>query len=107
MHVDRYMVNLFFEIRRNLLSDQRRDIRISSPDLGDTIVALYNKTEDEKIRLLIELFLERAGEEWINRVRAPKNRYRGVEVDETKDDKPRIQNQRKGKPRYYRGARIK
>jgi len=68
MNIDRYMANLFFEIRRNLPKNQQRQMKISSPTLGDDIIFVYKNSDDESIRLLIEVFLERAGEKWLKKL---------------------------------------
>ena len=113
MVIDRYMVNLFFEIRRNLPTAQQRGMKISSPDLGEIMVELHNKTDDENIRLLVEVFLERAGGTWTKKLRRPKNRYRGIAVD-TKKSKVDVEPKKSkkasgktsGKSNYYRGVKV-
>lgn len=112
MNVDRYMVNLFFEIRRNLPRQQQQGMRLSAPDLGEKFVTLYNTSDDENIQLLVEIFLERAGEDWIKKIRKSKNRIRGVKATKeklkTKDKEetsPTKENPRK-KSNYYRGVQI-
>lgn len=65
MNIDRYMVNLFFEIKRNIPSNKQTGMKISNPEIGEVITALYTETEDENIRLLTRIFLERAGENWL------------------------------------------
>lgn len=92
MNIDRYMVNLFFEIRRNLPSKHQQALRLSAPDLGEKIVAIYQQSDDENTRLLIEIFLERAGDNWIHK------------VTKKKCDTKAISN--KTKANYYRGVRL-
>ena len=109
MVIDRYMVNLFFEIRRNLPTAQQRGMKISSPDLGEIMVELHNKTDDENIRLLIEVFLERAGGTWTKKLRRPKNHYRGIAVNTEKNKtavKSKKPNKAAGKNNYYRGVKV-
>ena len=65
MNIDRYMVNLFFEIKRNIPSDQQAHMNISNPQLGKLMSQLYCQTDDENIKLLTQIFLERAGESWL------------------------------------------
>lgn len=60
MKLDRYMVNLFFEIKRNLPLSQQKDMLISSPSIGTIMTNIQQITDDENIKLLINVFLERA-----------------------------------------------
>ncbi|MCH2191011.1 MAG: hypothetical protein MK188_08820 [Gammaproteobacteria bacterium] len=87
MNVDRYMVNLFFEIKRNLPFHLQSGLKISSPTLTQDIVDVYNTTEDENIKLLIDRFFERAQIDPIG--------SDAKDVGKEPPDKPR---------RYYRGA---
>lgn len=98
MQIDRYMVNLFFEIKRNLPPEQQSNLKISDHALGDTMVNLYQTCDDENIKLLIKVFMERAGEEWLRRI-APKpgllpNRAPSQKEKPAKRNKPK---------RMYRG----
>jgi hypothetical protein len=61
------MVNLFFEIKRNLPVSQQREMLVSSPTIGDVMTSLYQTTQDENIKLLTGIFLERAGQDWIKK----------------------------------------
>lgn len=65
MNIDRYMVNLFFEIKRNIPASQQINMNISNPHLGKLMSKLYCQTDDENIKLLTQIFLERAGENWL------------------------------------------
>lgn len=67
MKLDRYMVNLFFEIKRNLPLEQQRNMLVSSPDIGNVMTNLYQTTPNENIKLLTGIFLERAGDNWIKK----------------------------------------
>ena len=72
MNIDRYMVNLFFEIKRNVPYQQQASLKISDPDIGSVMTSLYRETKDENIRLLVRIFLERAGEKWASDIEKPK-----------------------------------
>lgn len=112
MHVDRFLVNLFFEIRQRLPVEERVDMKLSAADLGDRLTRLHESTEDAKVRALIEVFVERSGENWLAKAKPVKNRYRGVEVESKKvapSTNPKTSKSKgkaKKKPRYYRGALI-
>lgn len=107
MHIDRYMVNLFFEVRRNLPKSEQAKMKIASAELGEQMVAVYNTSNDENIRLLIEVFLERAGDGWIDKIRK-KKRFRGPITTNTSQQKKRISKTKKPKSSsmYYRGVKI-
>jgi hypothetical protein len=65
MNIDRYMVTLFFEIRRNIPAQQQSEMKISDPEIGKVMSKLYRQTDDSEIKLLTKIFLERAGENWL------------------------------------------
>ena len=106
MYIDRYMVNLFFEIRRNLPLEQQTHLRIAAVDLGETMITLFQQTDDENIRVLVERFLERAGEDWLSRAIKPAPRYRGVTVEsaETGSQSNNTKEGKKHRGNYYRGV---
>lgn len=103
MNVDRFMVNLFFEIRRNLPSQQQQGMRLSAPDLGDKMIILHKASDNEDIQLLIEMFLERAGEDWIKKIRKKKSRKQRTNATKEKL-KPKEKATKKSN--YYRGVKI-
>lgn len=106
MKLDRYMVTLFFEIRRNMPIEMQREMKISAPDLGNVMVNLHKTTNDENIRLLVEVFLDRAGPDWLAKTLVKENFYRGLKVT-SKSSRPTTTKNRKKKPvRYYRGVRV-
>jgi len=72
MNIDRYMVNLFFEIKRNVPYQQQASLKISDPDIGSVMTSLYRETKDENIKLLVRIFLERAGEKLASNADKPK-----------------------------------
>jgi len=72
MNIDRYMVNLFFEIKRNIPHQQQAELKISDPNIGEVMTALYRETKDENIKLLVRIFLERAGGKWASDADKPK-----------------------------------
>jgi len=71
------MVKLFFEIRRNIPQEQQSMLKISDPDIGHRMIELYRKTDDENIKLLTKVFLERAGENWADNT-ADGSNFRGL-----------------------------
>ncbi len=112
MKVDRYMVNLFFEIKRNLPPELGADLKISSADLSSAMINVYWSSDDNVIRTLVDAFFRRAGEEWHAQLQPKKRYYRGIEIAEERSptqsnsstspelDKP------KTKKRFYRGALV-
>ena len=109
MKIDRYMVNLFFEIRRNLPLALQEEMTISNPSLGDQMVSLYRVVDDRNIKLLIKVFLQRAGEDWTAKLSQKKRLYRGAEIAKSSPPKAPTQSvldlpSNKAKPkRIYRG----
>ena len=117
MHIDRYMVNLFFEIKRNSPAKYNGSLKISDPTLGQTLIDLY-QISDEANQRLIEVFLERAGEDWSKQLRSNDGgllsklqlrNTRSAQTAETTntpaETKTRPHNEPK-KKRYYRGALV-
>jgi hypothetical protein len=68
MNIDRPMVSLFFEIKRNLPYATRADMKIAAPDVGERLLGIYQSSDDEPLKALIESFLERAGGDWSKRM---------------------------------------
>lgn len=64
MNIDRPMASLFFQIKRSVPFEARDQMKLSSPDVGKNLISLYNRSSDKAIKLLIEDFMSRAGEEW-------------------------------------------
>lgn len=64
MNIDRKMVNIFFEIKRNMPFELREDMKIASPDLGARLVGIYQESDSSPLRTLIEQFMLKAGPEW-------------------------------------------
>lgn len=103
------MVNLFFEIKRNLPLHLRDPLKISDPNLSDKLVSLYKEYDDSSIQRLIEVFFERADEEWSKKLN-PSKKSRMLELI-----KPQLQplsasnssdTDSSTKPRYYRGVLV-
>lgn len=113
MDIDRYMVNLFFEIKRNIPLSQQTGMKISNPDLGNVMVNLYKSSQDDNIKLLTKVFLERAGGEWLKKTQPKHSFYRGQKVnrstsDSTSNETPPINIKKKSTSktkhqRIYRG----
>lgn len=101
------MVNLFFEIKRNIPIHHQTGMTISNPDIGSVMTSLYRETNDQNIKLLTRIFLERAGESWLKE--ADKNASPAAKVISkvTKQRLPKQSNSaphKKTKPkRIYRG----
>jgi hypothetical protein len=111
------MVNLFFEIRRNIPQQQAQALKLAAPNLGDMMIELYQNTNDENVRLLTEIFLEKAGDDWLAKAN-PRKAARILEklklkkLLEEKSESSESSDGKDGKskkkvspaPRYYRGA---
>jgi len=69
MHIDRKMVSLFFEIKRSLPEKNRDELKISAPGIGHNLVKIHSSSNDNRLKNLIERFLELAGDEWMRRIK--------------------------------------
>lgn len=112
MKVDRYMVNLFFEIKRNLPPELGADLKISSADLSSAMINVYWSSDDNAIRTLVDAFFRRAGDEWYAQLQPKKRYYRGIEIaaeptraQMSANAQPES-NKPKSKKRFYRGALV-
>lgn len=72
MNIDRPMVSLFFEIKRNLPATDRDEMRIAAPDVGERLVAIYQDSNNSALKELIETFMDHAGSEWTKQLTKPK-----------------------------------
>ncbi len=109
MNIDRYMVNLFFEIKRNLSFELRDPLKISDPNLGESMLELYRTIDNDPIKRLIEVFFERAGDDWSERLGNKRSFKRfGLARATTFGDasQSNLTQKTKAKPRYYRGALV-
>lgn len=101
MIVDRYMVNLFFEIKRNIPLQLQKNLKISATNLESDMVALYNSCDDTNIQLLIEVFLERGGcklpENFMTDKKTKNNASKPEDVKSTKRKKTKM---------IYRGQEV-
>ena len=69
MNIDRKMVSLFFQIKRQMPHELREDMKIASHDIGDRLVTIYKASDgDRTMRMLIEQFMLRAGPEWAGKL---------------------------------------
>jgi hypothetical protein len=106
------MVNLFFEIRRNLPHVQRADMKIADARIGNLMVDLYKSTKDENVRVLIEAFLDHAGSEWSEKIKEKSKNSWAKRVDNVLPAQPTAHKinskdaNADNKKRYYRGARV-
>lgn len=104
MKLDRYMVNLFFEIKRNLPLEQQQDMLISNPEIEDVMINLYQITDDDNVKLLTGIFLERADTNWIKNTNKKKTTSNILSklIDNTQPPTSNQQQSKKPK-RIYRG----
>lgn len=71
-NIDRPMANIFFEIKRNLPHEARDGMKIAAPDVGDRLIDIYQASNNPALRDLIEKFFDRAGSDWLTRLKPPK-----------------------------------
>ncbi len=76
LNIDRAMVSLFFEIKRNMPFEQREEMKISSPTIGTSLVKLYKSSRNRALKRLIRDFMQLAGEDWLAKIAKPKKTKR-------------------------------
>jgi len=72
MNIDRSMVSLFFEIKRNMPATDRDEMRIAAPDVGERLVSIYQNSNNSALKELIETFMDHAGSEWTEQLAKPR-----------------------------------
>ena len=72
MNIDRPMASLFFEIKREAPFEERADMKISAPDVGQRLVTLYKATDNKALKKMIKTFMDHAGEDWAQQLAEPK-----------------------------------
>lgn len=72
MHIDRPMATLFFQIKRSIPFELREQMKLSSPDVGERLVSMYKKSNDDALKSMIEDFMIRAGGTWKDQLDADK-----------------------------------
>lgn len=77
MNIDRQMVNLFFEVRKNVPAEIRQGMKLSSPTLGSDLVAIFNIIDNDKVKFAIERFFKRAGDadNWLSEIQDLKHEH--------------------------------
>lgn len=73
-NIDRAMVSLFFEIKRNMPLDQREGMKISSPNIAQQLIGIYEESSNNALKQLIHDFMVRAGDSWAKKLRPIKKR---------------------------------
>ncbi len=76
LNIDRAMVSLFFEIKRNMPYEQREEMKISSPTIGTSLVKLYRSSSNQALKRLIRDFMQHAGDDWLAKIAKPKKAKR-------------------------------
>lgn len=76
LNIDRAMVSLFFEIKRNMPFEQREEMKISSPTIGTSLVEVYQNSSNKALKRLIRDFMQKAGEDWLAKIATPKKTKR-------------------------------
>lgn len=95
MNIDRKMVKLFFHIRKNVPTEIRRGMKLSSPTLESDLVAIFSIIDDNKVKAAITEFFKRSGaaRSWRTQIRNPKKQVN-------------LSNNASDNLRYYRGALV-
>jgi len=92
MHIDRQMVGLFFEIRRSLPLNTRKNLRISENGVERKLIILHTHTSDKRLKNLIERFLQLSGEHWMDKIK-PLKKHESFQYAKKKKICEKILNQ--------------
>ena len=68
LNINRPMATIFFEIKRSMPFESRKHMKISSPDVGDRLINIYDASNNKALRQLIEQFMAKAGPDWSERL---------------------------------------
>jgi len=68
LNINRPMATIFFEIKRSMPFESRKNMKISSPDVGERLIDIYDASNNEALRQLIEKFMAKAGLDWSKRL---------------------------------------
>jgi len=74
LNIDRAMASLFFEIKRNMPFEQREEMKISSPTIGESLINVYKNSNNKALKRLIHDFMQQAGEDWQAKLASSKKR---------------------------------
>ena len=92
MHIDRQMVGLFFEIRRSLPLNTRKNLKISENGVERKLIILHTHTSDKRLKNLIERFLQLSGEHWMDKIK-PLKKHESFQYAKKKKICEKILNQ--------------
>jgi len=63
------MLSLFFEIKRSISIENREQLQLSAPNIGNKLVILHSNTQNARLKDLIERFFELAEDvQWANKI---------------------------------------
>ncbi len=68
LQLDRVMVTLLFDIKRNLPANQHLELEVTSCNIGETLIKLHNTSDNYNIKYLTHAFLSRAGHHWLKEI---------------------------------------
>ena len=69
MKINRQMLSLFFEIKRSVSIENREQLQLSAPNIGNKLVILHSSTQNARLKDLIERFFELAEDaQWANKI---------------------------------------
>ncbi len=110
MQIDRSMVRLFFQIKEKLPNQFQEKLKLSAPNLGEMMIAIYRNTTDKEIKSLSESFLEKAGEEWYRKA-TNSSKFENVMgmkyvLSKLANDLKSESKSKRLKARYYRGVAV-
>lgn len=94
LNIDRQMVGIFFEIKRKLPFEERYAMKLAAPGVGKQLINIYQESNSKSLKKLIEKFMHRAGDDWVERLKTPFRSklmiYRGQAIENSKQALKRL-----------------
>jgi len=72
MTFDKAMIDIVMKIRRRASSDDKYSIKLTNPDLLETLVKVYRSSEDSVLRALTRELMEMVDSPWLERLDSDK-----------------------------------
>jgi len=104
MNFSRDMIDLVFQIRRQLPSEERKQIKLTNPDLFAILTSLYQLSAESSVKENIRQLFDIAQQQGHLEGSDPGNlNYRGAQVQDAEDAPQAVDVNKKKTLRVYRG----
>lgn len=74
MQYSKFMIDLVYQIRRNVPPETKSTVKLSNPDLLDNLLEVYFDSSNKSLRADIENLMALAGSAWIDTLRERRRR---------------------------------